>query len=221
MTLERKAARLEDPGARLLDALTSTWARLGRAILIGLGVLAVVVAGALLTLRSRAAAEEQAAGQLAEANVLFWQGDYARSLQSARQTIEQWPGTRSGLDALRLAGDDQFWLGSFKDAVAQYRRYLARAKTGLVADGVRRSLAYALENDHQYKEAAATFTGLVGTFDRESSAEFLFSAARCYRELNQPREAEQTLQRLLDEFGETSYANRARMLKAELAAVPH
>ncbi len=221
MTLERKAARLEDPGAQLLDAMTSSWARYGRVVLIGLGVLAVVAAGVFLTMRTRAAAEEQAAGQLAEANILFWQGDYARSLQSAKQTAEQWPGTRSGLDALRIEGDDQFWLGNFKDAVAQYRRYLERAKTGMVADGVRRSLAYALENDHQFKEAATTFEALVGKFDRQTSGEFLFAAARCYRETNQPKEAERMLQRLLDEFGETSYANRARMMKAELAAAPH
>lgn len=189
-------------------------------LLIGLGVVAVVAVGVFLTLRARAADEDQAAGKLAEANLYFWQGAYDRSLPLARQVAEQWPNSPSGIDARRVAGDDQFWLGKFKESVAEYRLYLAKQKSGLIADAVRRSFAYALESDLQFKEAASVYEGLVGKFDRESSAEFLFAAARCYRQLNQPKEADLVLKRLVDEFGETSNANRARMLRAELAAAP-
>jgi hypothetical protein len=189
-------------------------------LLIGAGVIAVIAIGAFFTLRARAADEEQAAGKLAEANLYFWQGAYDRSLPIARQVAEQWPNSPSGIDAHRLAGDDQFWLGKFKESAAEYRLYLARKKSGLVAEAVRRSLAYALESDHQFKDAAPVYEGLVGKFDRESSAEFLYAATRCYRQMNQPKEADLMLKRLLDEFGETSYANRARILRAELAAAP-
>ncbi|HVP15288.1 MAG TPA: tetratricopeptide repeat protein [Terriglobales bacterium] len=222
MSVERKAARLEDPGAQLLDDLTSLWNRYGRVALIALGVIAVIAIGVVLTMRTRATAEQQAAEKLAESNLYFWQQrDYAHALQIANQVSGQWPNTASGVDALRVAGDSQFWLGDFKSAAAAYRRYLDHRKTGVVADGVRRSLAYALESAHQYAEAATTFEGLVGRLDRESSAEFLFAAARCERALNQPREAERLLGRLIDEYGETSYAERARILRAELAARPH
>ena len=220
MTLERESARLEDPGAQLLDSISSRWARYGRTLLIGLGVVAVIAIGTFFTLRARAADEAAAAGKLAEANLFFWQGAYDRSLPMARQVAEQWPNSASGIDALRLAGDDQFWLGKFKESAAEYRLYLAGKKSGLIADAVRRSLAYALESDLQYKDAALVYEGLVGKFDRESSAEFLYAAARCYRQLNQPKEAEQALKRVLDEYGETSYGNRARVLRAELAAAP-
>jgi len=220
LTLERDSARLEDPGAQLLDAISSHWARYGRILLIGLGVIAVIGMGAFFTLRARAADEEQAAGKLAEANLYFWQGAYDRSLPVARQVAEQWPNSPSGIDAHRLAGDDQFWLGKFKESVAEYRLYLAKQKSGLIADAVRRSFAYALESDLQFKEAAPVYEGLVGKFDRESSAEFLYAAARCYRQLNQPKETDLVLKRLVDEYGETSNANRARMLRAELAAAP-
>jgi tetratricopeptide (TPR) repeat protein len=218
LTLEQKSARLVDPGARLLDAISSRWAQYGRAALIGLVVVVVVGVAGFFTLRSRAANEEQAAGKLAEANLFFWQGAYDRSLPVARQVAEQWAGTPSGIDARRLAGDDQYWLGNFKEAAAEYRRYLAQRKSGLVADAVRRSLAYSLESDHQFQAAAVLYEGLVGKFDRESSAEFLLAAARCYRLQNQVKEADARLKRLLDEFGETSFANRARIQRAELAA---
>ena len=220
MTLERESARLEDPGAKLLDSISSRWARYGRMFLIGVGVIAVIAIGAFFTLRARAADEEAAAGKLAEANLFFWQGAYDRSLPMARQVAEQWPNSPSGIDAHRLAGDDQFWLGKFKESAAEYQLFLARKKSGLVADAVRRSLAYALESDQQFKDAAPVYEGLVGKFDRESSAEFLYAAARCHRQMNQPKEADQVLKRLLDEYGETSYANRARILRAELAAAP-
>ena len=220
MTLESKTSRLEDPGARLLDGLSSGWDRYGRMILIGLGVVLAIAVGVFFTARARATAEEEAAGRLAEANIYFWQGAYDRSLPLARQVAEQWPNAASGVDARRLAGDSQFWLGHFKDAAAEYQSYLDRNKTGLVADAVRRSLAYCLESNHQFKEAAVLYEGLVGKLERESSAEFLYAAARCYRQLRQSGEADQRLKRLLDEFGETSYADRARVLRAELAAAP-
>ena len=174
MTLERESARLEDPGAQLLDAISSRWARYGRMVLIGVGVVAAIAVVTFFVLRARAAEEEQAAGKLAEANLFFWQGLYDRSLPTARQVAEQWPNSPSGVDARRLAGDDQFWLGHFKESAAEYRLYLDKKKTGLIADAVRRSLAYALESDHQFKEAAPVYEGLVGKFDRESSAEFLY-----------------------------------------------
>lgn len=220
MTLERESSRLEDPGAQLLDSISSRWARYGRMLMISLGVIVVVAAGVFFTLRARAADEEQAAGKLAEANLYFWQGAYDRSLPVARQVAEQWPNSPSGIDAHRVAGDDQFWLGKFKESAAEYQLYLAKKKSGLIPDAVRRSLAYALESDLQFKEAASVYEGLAGKFDRESSGEFLYAAARCYRQLNQSKEADQMLKRLLDEYGETSNANRARMLRAQLAAAP-
>jgi len=214
----RKSTRLEDPGAEMLARGTELWDRHGRVALGVIAAVVVVAAIAWLAVRSRAAAEEQAAGQLAEANYLYWQGDYARSLDKARQVSQQYPATPSGIDAHRLAGDDAYWTGDFKNALSEYRAYLERQKSGLLADAVRRSVAYALESGKQYVEAATSYEALVGKFDRESSAEFLAAAARCYRAASRPADATKRLQRLLDEFGETSLAAEARIQLAELAA---
>jgi hypothetical protein len=88
LTLERESARLEDPGAKLLDSISSRWARYGQLLLTGVVVIAVIAIGAFFMVRSRAADEEQAAGKLAEANLFFWQGVYDRSLPMARQVAE-------------------------------------------------------------------------------------------------------------------------------------
>ena len=131
---------------------------------------------------------------------------------------QQFAGTPSGNDAHRLGGDDAYWSNDFKVAISEYRAYLSKSSSGLLADGVRRSLAYALESDKQYADAAATYAQLVGKFDRESSAEFLAAAARCQMAAGKKDEAAKSLQRLLDEFGETSFANAARIDLAELTA---
>lgn len=212
----QRRAHIEDPGARILDRIAAFWNQYNRIALAAVGTLAVIAAIAFFTLRARAAAEEQAAGQLAEGNILFWQGEYTRSLQVAKQVAEQFASTPSGADALRLAGDDAFWNGDFKGAVDFYRRFLDRVKAGSVSDAVRRSYAYALESTGEAKAAADLYQSLVGKFDRESSAEFLASAARCYQTLHQPASAQHLLRRLLDEFGETSYANNARTHLGEL-----
>jgi TolA-binding protein len=213
-----KSEHLHDPGAELIDRAQGLWNQYGRIVMTVVGVAAVAGALAFFTVQTRARSEAQASDKLADANALFWQGDYKRSQDMAKAVAQQWPGTPSGLDAHRLSADDAYWSGDFKTAVTEYKAYLAKSKTGLLADGVRRSLAYSLESDRQYAEAATLYTQLIGTFDRESSAEFLAAAARCQREAGHKDQAIKLLQRLLDEFGETSYANAARVDIAELAA---
>lgn len=210
-----KAEKLHDPGAELLDKASGLWARFGRVLLIGAGVLAAAALLVFFMMRSRAQAEAAAAGQLAEANLLYWQGDYKRSMEQAKAVAQQYPSTPSGIDAHRLAGDNAYYDANYKAAIEEYRAFLAREKTGLLAEGVRRSLANALESAGENEEAARTYAGLVGLFDRETSAEFLASAARCELAAKRPAEAVKYLQRIVDEFGETSSAGLARVLIAE------
>lgn len=215
---QQHSTRLEQPGAELMVPLAHFWDRYGKIVLGVLAGIAVVGVVGFLSLRSRRAAEEAAAGKLAEASLYYWQGDYQRSLTVARETAEQYGSTPSGRDAHRQAADAAYWGGDFKSAVADYRRYLAGKPAGLLADAARRSLAYALESNGQYLEAVQEYETLVGRFDRASSAEFLVAAARCLQAANQTPAAIIRLQRVTDEFGETEYANQARITLAELGA---
>ncbi len=222
MSLEsRKGTALEDPGAELVDRLTALWARYAR-IILGALVAVVVVAGvAFYTIRSGATLEAAASEKLASANAMFWQGDYDRAKTAADEVAKQYGGTPSGIDALRIAGDAAYWKGDWKDAITEYKAYLGKQGSGLMGNVVRRSLAYALESDKQYAEAAKLYDGLVGAFDRESSAEFLSASARCEVALGNVPEAVKRLQRLADEFGDTSYAMKARVRLAELQGLTH
>lgn len=219
MSLEsRKGTALQDPGAEMLDQVTSLWERYGRIILGALVAVVAVAAVAYFTIRSNATQEVSASEKLAQANALFWQGDYDRSKTIADEVAKQYGGTPSGIDALRISGDNAYWRGNWKDAITQYKAYLGKSGSGLMGNVVRRSLAYAYESDKQQAEAAKLYDGLAGVFDRESSAEFLAASARCHEALGNKAEAVKRLQRLTDEFGETSYASRARVKLAELSA---
>lgn len=218
MALESRQESFEPAGAHLLEQIQVWWAGNQRIVLGVLAGIVVVGAGLAFQLRTRAVQEDQAAGRLAEASVYYWQGDYARSLELAKQVYAQYGSSPSGIEAHRLAGDNAFWTGEFKAAAAEYQRYLEKTKTGLLADAARRSLAYALESDNQPLEAAKLYDQLVGRFDRTSSAEFLVAAARCYRNARQPAEAIRRLKRVDQEFGDTSYAQLARVELGELTA---
>jgi predicted negative regulator of RcsB-dependent stress response len=205
-------------GDEAVAKLTAFWDRWGRNLLIVAAAIAVVTVGSFYYLRGRSQQEAAAAGKLAEASLLYWQGDYARSTEIAKQVSTQYGGTSSGVDAHRILADNAFWGGDFKTAITGYRAYLAKAPEGVLQDAGRRSLAYALESDGQTAEAAKTYDSLVGRLDRSSSAEFLYAAARCHLTLGQPTQALERLRRLESEFGETSYAAMARIKIAELEA---
>lgn len=233
----KKSTQLTDPGAELIDRLTGFWYRYGRPVTGAVGVFVAVVVIAVLYFRAQASTEEKAAGKLAEAEIMFWQGYYPRSYDAAQQVIRQYPRSQSAIEAHRLAGDDAYWRGEpgdFMKSVDEYRAYLKQRSSGMLADAGRRSLAYALESsagtlmaqgakgeaEARLREAASTYESLVGKFpDRGSSAEFLLASSRCYQQMNQREEAAKRLRRLIDEFGETVSANRARIELAELAAV--
>jgi TolA-binding protein len=207
---------MNDPGAELLDRVGGIWSEYGRIILGGILVVAAIAAGVVMFQRGRQRTQAQAAERLAEATVFFWQGDYARSLDLSRQVIQEHGSTPAGKDAHRLAGDNAFWTGDYKAAIEDYRAYLSSVSTGMLADAARRSLAYALETDGQHAEAATTYLALVGKFDRETDGEMLLAAGRSHLAAGMNAEATQNLERLTNQFGETSSARRGREMLAQI-----
>jgi predicted negative regulator of RcsB-dependent stress response len=211
LSLETQKSGIEDPGAELLDQAQGLWSRYGQTLLIAVLVVAAAAVGAYYWNAGQARQENAASEKLAQANDLFWRADYDRSRTLAQEVAKTYPNTPSGVDALRIAGDDAYWRGNWKDAIADYEAYLKKNSSGIIANGVRRSLAYAQESVGQYAEASANFDKLIGVFDRESSGELLFSSARCMTAANKPDEAKKRLQRIIDEFPDSGYQLQARI----------
>ena len=211
MSLETQKSHIEDPGADLLDRAQGLWNRYGQPLLIALLVVAAGAIGTYYWMNGQARQENAASEKLAQANDLFWRADYDRSRSLAQEVSKAYPNTPSGIDALRIAGDDAYWRGNWKDAITDYEAYLKKNSSGIIANGVRRSLAYAQESTGQFEAAAGNFDKLIGVFDRESSGELLFSSARCLVAAKKPDDAKTRLQRILDEFPDSGYQLQARM----------
>lgn len=217
MSLETRKNAIEDPGAELLDRATGLWEQYGRvALYVVVGVLVLGIAGYYWK-TGQDRRENSAAEKLAQANELFWRADYDRSRQIAQEVSKQYSGTPSGTDALRIAGDNAYWRGNWKEAIADYKAYLKSNNSGLIANTVKRSLAYSLDSDGQYAEAASLYTSLVGVFERESSGELLFAAGRCQLALKKPDEAKALFQRIVDEFPDSSFQLQARIELGKLS----
>lgn len=217
MSLETRKSGSHEPGAEVVEQITSFWDRFGKVILTVVAGVIVIGAVAFFTVRSNAQQENAASKQLGQADVLFKRGDLENAKKNAQEVAKSFASTPSGIDAHRVAGDASFWMGNFKDAVTEYKAYLAKRSDGLPAACIRRSLAYALDNDKQYAEAAKAYDAVVGAFDRESSAEMLNAAARCFLAAGQKDEAVKHYDRISKEFGETTFAVPARVKLAELA----
>jgi len=217
LSLETRKNAIEDPGAELLDRATGLWEQYGRiALYVVVGVLVLGIGGYYWK-SGQDRRENSAAEKLAQANELFWRADYDRSRQIAQEISKQYTGTPSGTDALRIAGDNAYWRGNWKEAIADYKSYLKANNSGLIASTVKRSLAYSLESDGQYAEAVTLYTSLVGVFERESSGEMLFAAARCQQALKKPDEAKVLLQRIVNEFPDSSFQLQARIELGKLS----
>jgi TolA-binding protein len=207
---------MDEFGLQGLDRVRAFWDAYHKVILgVGGAIVAAIIVG-IFTLRAREEASATAAGRLAEASLQYWQGNYQGSLSAAQQVAGQYGGTPAGKDAWRLAGDDQYWLGQFKDAAVSYRKYLDHAKPGLLSDAVRRSLAYALESDRQFDEASKVYLEIAPRLDRESAADCLMGAARCARASGKNAEAADLYRRVVNEYGDTGPARMARVYQAEM-----
>jgi tetratricopeptide (TPR) repeat protein len=219
LSLESRKNAIDDPGAELLDRATALWDRYGRIVLGVVVGLAVIGVSAYYVMAGAKRKENAASERLAEASDLFWRADYDRSRTIAQEIVKQYGDTPSGIDALRIAGDDAYWRGNWKDAAADYEAYLKKRSSGLLANGVRRSLGYAQESLGQYAAAAANFDQLVGQMDRETSGEMLFAAGRCLVAEKKPEEAKKRYQRIIDEFPDSSFQVQARIELGKLSPV--
>src|SRR5262249_34668066 len=141
---------LDDPGADLLDRASALWERYGRIVLGVVVGLAVVGVSAYYMMNGAARKENAASERLSDASELFWRADYDRSRQIAKEVTRLYPDTPSGVDALRVSGDDAYWRENYRDAADDYSAYLKKSGKGLIASAVRRSLAYTQETLHQF-----------------------------------------------------------------------
>ena len=197
------------------------WAQRNLRVLgIVLGVIVVVVLGAIWITRAQARAEGEANRILAEASANYWQGGYNRTIQLADQVLEGYKTTKAANDARRMKADALFWSGSFDSAATLYQEYLTHEKGDTpLHQAVSQSLAFALESKKDFAGAAKQYEALVAEApDRASAADFYMNAARAYALGNQKDKAKATYEKVAKEYKDTTFARDAEVMLGELEA---
>jgi tetratricopeptide (TPR) repeat protein len=209
------------------DPLVATWVRgrdwlgsNGRIVAWVLGGLALAALVAVVWTRSRAQAEQRAANSLAEAQALYWRGDYPTLLARADEVRKNYGGTQAATEALRLKGDAFFWQGDFKSAAQNYEQYIKENRTeSAYRKGVRRNLAQAYESDNQGRKAAELYEEMAGEpGPRVLTAELYVSAARAWRAAGDPAKAKALYQKVSNEYTDTVFGADADIALGEMEA---
>jgi TolA-binding protein len=119
-----------------------------------------------------------------------------------------------------MKADALFWTGSFDSAATLYREYLSKEKGDSPLHlAVQQSLAFTLESKKEFPAAAKEYEELATTApDRSSAADFLMSAARSYRNANQPDKARALYEKVSNEYKDTTFGRDAEVELGEILA---
>jgi tetratricopeptide (TPR) repeat protein len=128
---------------------------------------------------------------------------------------DAYPSTKAGIAARYHAAACLVALGRPKEAIDQYRQVVDRAGNDIYGDMGRLGLAEAQMQAKQYDAAINEYRELATKTNLPTDA-ILMELGRAYAAAGQKAQAQQTFQRILDEFPQSQYAQGA---KKELDAV--
>jgi len=108
-------------------------------------------------------------------------------------------------------GSTQMALGNTKEAAAAYQQVIDRAGSGLYGQMARLGLAEVQAREGQYDSAISTYKGLADNKDGPLPVDgILMQLGRTYLEAGKATEAQQTFNRVVEEFPESPFSGDAR-----------
>jgi len=137
------------------------------------------------------------------------QAKMAAALPKFLAAADAYPSTTAGIAARYHAAACLVGLGRTKEAIEQYRQVIDRAGSAIYADMGRLGLAEAQMQAHQYDAAINQYRELSTKTNLPTDA-ILMQLGRAYAAAGRKAQAQQTFQRLLDEFPQSQYAQLAR-----------
>jgi len=143
------------------------------------------------------------------------QAKLAAALPKFMAVADAYPSTRAGIAARYHAAACLVAVGRTKEAIEQYRQVIDRAGDAIYGDMGRLGLAEAEMQAHQYDAAINGYRDLSTKTNLPTDA-ILMQLGRAYAAAGRKAQAQQTFQRILDEFPQSQYAQVA---KRELDAV--
>ncbi len=137
------------------------------------------------------------------------QAKLAAALPKFLAAADAYPSTKAGIAARYHAAACLVGLGRTKEAIDQYKQVIDRASSDIYGDMGRLGLAEAEMQAGQYDAAINGYRELSTKANLPTDA-ILMQMGRAYAAAGKKAQAQQTFQRILDEFPQSQYAQQAR-----------
>lgn len=138
-------------------------------------------------------------------------------LTKFKAVADAYPGTDEGNFARYREAGAQMALGNAKDAAAAYEKVIGAAGDSIYGQMAKLGLAEAQARNGEFDKAIDTFKSLSANKDGALPVDgILLQLARTYRDAGKSSDAEQTFNRLVEEFPDSQFAADA---KKELDAI--
>ena len=128
-----------------------------------------------------------------------------------KAVADQYPSSDAGLFARYREAATLMAIGNPKEAAAAYQRVIDQNGSGLYGQMAQLGLAEAQARDGQYDSAINTYKGLAENRDGSLPVDgILMQLGRTYLDAGKTTEAQQTFNRVVEEFPESPFSGDAR-----------
>lgn len=132
-------------------------------------------------------------------------------LAKFKTVADQFPGTEEGTFARYREAGAQMALGNARDAAAAYEKVVTAGGEGIYGQMAKLGLAEAQARSGEFDKAIETFKALSANKDGALPVDgLLMQLGRLYREAGKATDAEQTFNRLVQEFPDSQFVSDAR-----------
>ena len=133
------------------------------------------------------------------------------ALAGFKTVADQYPGTDAGLFARYRQAATHMALGQIKEAAAAYQQVIDRAGNHVYGQMARLGLAETQTRDGQYDTAINTYRGLADDSAGPLPVDgILMQLGRAYLQAGKTTEAQQTFNRVVEEFPDSPFSSEAR-----------
>jgi len=188
-------------------------------IYVAIGVVAVVVITILL-IGSKKKANTAAMGDFGLAEMSFARSDYDDAILRLENLIDKYSSTRSAGMATILLGRSYMAKNDYVNAKVNFEKYIDDYKDNdMLTAAAYEGLGICSELDSNYAKAAEYFAkgGEVSPYKFQKH-ELQINSVRNYLKVNDLKNAQELVKRILDDEPEAKYKNSAELLEAQITA---
>ena len=180
--------------------------------------LVAIIAFAFYYSNSKKAAEQTASVEFAKGKAAYDNGNYDAAIGILEALTADFDGTRGAASGTIVLAKCYMSKGQYKEAEQTFKKYLDDyGDDPIFSLAATAGIAASYEAQGDYGKAAQAYERAAKKYsDSFKAPEFLLSAARCYKKVNQPQDAKRVLNELIETYPKSQVVSDAKLLLGEL-----